>query len=693
MNFIFKAILWGLLLFPAFFHRCQGNKYRTNLDKYTKIYQYQTSEIEIYFPNSDIFENERENVQTQEEKQNSKLTKMNNNGYNFMKLGGKEFLCSFEGYRKNDHIDVLQEINPSWDNMDSQIRNYLKKTKISWLMERCFIYTKKKDINNKIHIQVDTFEICIGVSVRHKRQIIDKETNDNILESQFNIIGDYKLNQDTFYQNGTIIQYYNPAIENLRGDSGYSASIEFKCSYNQSGISQVLEDVNKEFRSVIKIDFLSPSFCDWRIDESKNITSLEKLEALLLPLENRCQNFTDSRFWNYELCNLYAVSQFKKDISTQELKLFHLGIHPNIAQILNKTDDLDEYLSKNLISNIVNTIKPGKISLFENVTTTIEPRNKNELISGGCVHSKYVITVKLFNGTHCTENNQQRSIKLVFECPDNFESMPDYFRVANVIEDSTCNYEMLIISPVICSHPLLMPPPIYKHGKVKCVPKSLILKKLGKNEFIAEHSHKSQETKGKDELVGISQIDNQFEAVNTEFITSFKKGNGIQPFFTLSDSPRIRNSNLTNPKFFVGQIVQHSWWNYYGVIVGWDWKLNAPKQWADNIYQKYPSESKERPHYLLLIHQKETLLNSSSPIATVPSNLTHSYIPEIALMHVPHLSSENKFSSKKIINNKYLNAYFSHWSETHQRFIPNTNSTLWKIYPRDFEKLKERDEL
>ncbi|KAL3129992.1 hypothetical protein CHM_1g2870 [Cryptosporidium hominis] len=692
MNFIFGAILWGLLIFPALFQKCHGNKYRTNLDKYTKIYQYQTSEIELYFPNNDIFENERENSQAKEDIKDLKSTEVSDIRYSFMKLGRKEFLCGFEGHGKNDSLNLSEETNQSWDNMNSKIKNYLKKSKISWLKERCFIYTKKKDINNGIHVQVDTFEICIGVSVRHKRQIIDKETSDNILESQFNIVGDYKPTEDTFYENGTIIQYYNPAIENLKGDSGYSASIEFKCSYNKSGISQVTEDVNKEFKPVIKVDFLSPSFCDWRVDESKNITSLHKLESLLLPLENRCQNFTDSRFWNYELCNLYAVSQFKKDASTQELRLFNLGIHPNTAQILNITDDLEEYLSKNLISNIVNTIKPGRVSLLENITTKIEPRNINELISGKYVHSKYVITVMLLNGTHCPENNQKRSIKLVFECPDNFESISDYFRIVNVIEDSTCNYEMLIISPVICSHPLLMPPPIYKHGKVKCIPKNLIINKLIEDES-TEHLFESQGTRSESGLVSISQIGNQFEAVNIEYINSIKNGSGTQHFFTLSDSPRIRNSNLTSPKFLVGQIVQHLWWNYYGVVVGWDWELNAPKQWADNIYQKYPPESRKKPHYLLLVHQKETLFNNSSPIESIPSNLTHSYIPEIALKRVPNLDSDNNFSSKNIIINKYLNTYFSYWSEIHQRFIPNTNSTLWRIYPKDFDKLNERDEL
>lgn len=692
MNLIFKAILCGLLL-PVFFNKCQGNKYRTNLDKYTKIFQYQTTEIELYFPNNNIFDDEGENFRSQDELQNSRSIKIKDNEYSFMMLGGKEFLCGFEEYRKSSHHHVFEGTDIYWDNMDSNVKNYLKKSKISWLMERCFIFTKKKDINHGIHIQVDMFEICIGVSVRHKRKIIDKETDNNILESQFTVIGDYKLNEDAFYQNGTIIQYYNPAIENLKENSGYSALIEFKCSYVQSGINQVVEETDKEFKPVIKVEFLSPSFCDWRVDESKNITSLDKVEALLLPLENKCQNFTDFRFWNYELCNLYAVSQFKKDISTKELKLFHLGIHPNAAQILNKTDDLEEYLSKNLISNIVNTIKPEKTSLFENITATIEPRNKNELVSGNYVHNKYVITVKLLNGTHCEENNQQRNIKLVFECPDNFESMTDYFRIVNVIEDSTCSYEMQIISPVICSHPMFMPPPIYKHGKIKCLPKNLLLNKSREDESIIEESHKSRETEGEDELVGIDQINNQFEAVTTEYIASLEKNGGVQPFFTTDDSPRIRNSNLANPKFLVGQIVQHTWWNYYGVIIGWDWKLNAPKQWADHIYQRYPLESKEKPHYLLLIHQNETLFDGTSSIGHIPSNFTHSYIPEIALTDVPHLSSKYQFSSKNIINNAHTNTYFSHWSKTHQRFIPNSNSTLWKIYPGDLDELNQRDEL
>lgn len=675
MNSVFRAILCGLLALPLFFYSCLSNKYRINLDRYTKIFQYQTSEVEIYFLSRDVLDREEENTQAQDKR------------YSFMRLGGNELLCGFEEQDGGRGSNSAEMTASSWEGLDSHIKNYLKKSKISWLMERCFIYTKRKDINNGIHTQVDVFEICIGISIRHKKQIIDKETNSDILESQFNLLGDYKLNEDVFYQNGTIIQYYNPAIDNLKGDSGYSASIEFLCSYKQSGIRQVSEDVNRDYKPVIKVEFMSPSFCDWRVDESKNITTLDKLESLLLPLENRCQNFTDSRFWNYELCNLYAVSQFKRGTSAQELRLFCLGVHPGTAEILNKTEDLDKYLSKNLISNIVSTVRPGNHrSLLGNVTATIEPRNKNEPVHGNYVHSKYVMTVKLVNGTYCEENNQPRSIKLVFECPDNFESFPDYFRIVNVAEDSTCSYEMLILTPVICSHPLLMPPPISRHRKIKCMPRSLTSNK--------SEALKSPRESQEEELVAISHIDNQFEAVNTEYVALARKdSNSALQFFTMDASPRIWSSGQANPKFSVGQIVQHSWWNYYGVVIGWDWKLNAPDQWTNRTYQKYSSESREKPHYLLLIHQQETLFEDASPANAIPSNLTHSYVPEIALVHVPDLSSNRKFSNESVINNMYLRSYFSHWSKAHQRFIPLSNSTLWETYPSDFKDVNKRDEL
>ncbi|KAJ1612265.1 hypothetical protein OIY81_1375 [Cryptosporidium canis] len=691
MGFFLKVALWGALAQLLLIDRCGGNKYRANLDKYTKVFQYRTSEVEIHLPGGDGLDGAREGPQVSASHwQNSTGTPSKHGRYSFIKLGGNDFLCGVEEQGQDGGSRSAGTETLSWENMDPQIKDYLKKSKISWLMGRCFIYTKMGNLSI-IHSQVDTFEVCIGTSIRYKKQIVDRETNSNVMEGQFNVVGDYKPDEDLIYPNGTIVQYYSPAIESLRGGSGSSASIEFACSYNRSGISEVVESTGNELKSTIKVLFLSPSFCDWRVDEGRNITSLDRLEALLLPLENRCQNFTDSRFWSYELCNLHAVSQFKRDAPSQELRLFNLGFHQDTARVLNETDSLDEYLSKNLISSLVNKMKPGTLTLLENTTVTIEPRNKNEPVFGDYVHEKYVATVRLLNGASCEENNKRRSIKLVFECPNGFEDFSDYFRIVNVVEDSTCSYEMLIITPVICSHPLLMPPPIAQHRKIKCLPRGLVLGRPGKDPSKIENPQKPPESEG--ELVNINQISSQLEAVKTEYINLILSGDMTKQFFALSTSPRTRSSGQTAPRFSVGQIVQHSWWNYYGVVIGWDWKLSAPDDWTNRVYQKYPPECKEKPHYLLLIHQQDTLFKGTSPIGHIPSDLSHSYVPELALTHVADLKSNKEFSHASAINNAFLHLYFSHWSRTHQKFVPLSNSTLLKTYPDDFNQTDIRDEL
>ncbi|KAF7457588.1 hemimethylated DNA binding domain-containing protein [Cryptosporidium felis] len=679
-----KITLWGLLIILVF-KKSQGNKYRTNLDKYTKAFQYQTNEIELHFPTNTIRTSAQENNSLSvENPRDETLLSTETNKYVFMNLAGEEFLCDFGGPDNQSDFTYLGG-SLEWEKMGKNLKDYIKESKISWLMERCFIFTKEKGINSNFHAQIDFYEVCVGISIRYKKQIIDKETSTSLLDGQFNTLGDYIQNGDFLSENGTIVQYYNPASETLKGDSGYSASIEFNCSYNQSGIVNVEDEIGNDFKTRVKVVFVSPTFCDWRVDEGRNITSLDKIERLLLPLENKCQNFTDSQFWNYELCNFYGVSQFKKDLPKQELKIFLLGIHPIAHLVFNHTDKLDHYLANSLLSNLVNEANPTGASLLRNITVTIEPRNRNEISQDNIhVQSKYVLIFQLGNGTFCSEENKQREIKLVFECPDNFATMSTYFRIANVVENSTCSYEMLILTPVICSHPLLMPLPVLKKKNTKC-----FSRKIGQK--AKSHLTKTNNLEDKT-LVGTNYGSSQFEAVPPEFIGPQISPNNTHLFFAYSASPRLRSKDSDSPHFYIGEIIQHIWWNYYGVIVGWDPILSAPDNWVSRVYQKYPTESKNKPHYLILVHQREVIFEGDSPIVKIDTNFTHSYIPEVALKSLV-IQPKNTFADKNIINNPYLRRYFSHWSEFQKRFIPYSNSTLWNLYPEDFNRSNARDEL
>ncbi|KAH8740455.1 hypothetical protein FG386_002967 [Cryptosporidium ryanae] len=660
----------------ALLAQCQGNKYRVNLDRLTKAYQYQKSEIEIYFT---------DNIESSENEL-SQTFNLSSNRLTFMRLGKEEFLCDV-GFSPN-FIEKPSSLRyKSWEEMDENLKKYIKKSKISWLMERCFNFTKRKDINNNLHLQIDIYEICFGVSIKHKKIITDKETETKIMDGNFRLIGNYLPNEDIFQENGRITQFYRDYLYDFNSNKNLSATINFSCNNTFYGIRRVTEEVRDEIGSIVNVEYQAPSFCIWKVKEEVGIDTVENLGSLLLPLENKCQNYTDSSFWTFELCNFYGVTQFIRESSNKISKSFILGLSQNAYSFFNSTSETEDKLRKTLVSNYILNRTNSEInnSNVPNLNFKLEPRNVDENLGDRYVPNKYVITLTLYNGTICEEIGRKRSIKLVYECPEMFEKHSiNYFKIMNIVEKTPCEYEMLIQTSTICSHPLLLPPTNLISDNVKCFPRKSVLDKFSSKQKIY-----TDETL---EAINISEYrDNALEEVPMEYIQLFLDYKMNYPHFSLNTSLKVRRMDSYDPLFNIGELVQHRWWNYYGVVVGWDWKVSAPGNWVDRVYKKYPIESKKKPHYLILIHKSDIFIKNTSPVNPIHSNFTHSYVPEIAL-HKIDLKDGIKFEHTNIIDNPYTSRYFSNWSESQQRFIPNLNSTLWKTYPSDLQ-ITQKDEL
>ncbi|XP_076445576.1 uncharacterized protein LOC143283278 [Babylonia areolata] len=75
--------------------------------------------------------------------------------------------------------------------------------------------------------------------------------------------------------------------------------------------------------------------------------------------------------------------------------------------------------------------------------------------------------------------------------------------------------------------------------------------------------------------------------------------------FGSSTEPRLYRP--AEVKFRIGQVVRHKFWKYRGVIIGWDLKPRAPKEWLE---ENYPSSEKHllhMPAFTLLVDVRDRM--------------------------------------------------------------------------------------
>ncbi|XP_067388771.1 F-box only protein 21-like isoform X1 [Emydura macquarii macquarii] len=122
-------------------------------------------------------------------------------------------------------------------------------------------------------------------------------------------------------------------------------------------------------------------------------------------------------------------------------------------------------------------------------------------------------------------------------------------------------------------------------------------------------------------------------------------------------STHIRSPKPESVLFNVGQVIVHRRFGYSGVIVGWDVKARAPKDW---LQHKYPPEKqglRDTPHYRILINRANRFGKSTV------------YIPEEEITIIMGLE----------VHHPDLTAYFSRYDGSKYIMQP----WLRKIYPHD----------
>jgi len=125
-----------------------------------------------------------------------------------------------------------------------------------------------------------------------------------------------------------------------------------------------------------------------------------------------------------------------------------------------------------------------------------------------------------------------------------------------------------------------------------------------------------------------------------------------------AESTQIRKEHFNSVKYRIGQVVKHSKFKMYGVIVGWDLKVNAPDEWVERNYQNDDREMLvEQPHYLILID------------STSDTEFQKAYVAQ----------DQIEVIKQKPVSNTLINSFFSSFDGV--RYIPKEYLSI--IYPYD----------
>lgn len=154
-------------------------------------------------------------------------------------------------------------------------------------------------------------------------------------------------------------------------------------------------------------------------------------------LSGSCSYRIDS-YWTYEVCHGNYIKQFHEE--RDRIQEYYLG----------KFD------------------KTQMEALEESLRLEEGEKYPQKKIDG---NSMAYLEVEFTDGTLCDLNNAPRTTKVLYVCYAHGKN-----EIYSLKESSTCNYEVIILTPTLCSHPLFKGQEA-SNNKIKCVPEGNAPKK------------------------------------------------------------------------------------------------------------------------------------------------------------------------------------------------------------------------
>ncbi|XP_011300499.1 endoplasmic reticulum lectin 1 isoform X2 [Fopius arisanus] len=211
--------------------------------------------------------------------------------------------------------------------------------------------------------------------------------------------------------------------------SGSDADVLYKINWPGKISTDLLANENSELYPITtanneKYTCIIPAARKHEDNSNEPYTGPNPIE-LLAPLfnQNTC-SFKLETYWTYEVCHGRHVRQYHEEREGKKVKVqeFYLGRFPK-GQKEKLSLEYDE-LAKN----------PDKKSLI--------PTKKFDGIQMPYVE------IEMTDGTICDLSNKPRTIKLLYMCHQHGKH-----EILSLEETSSCEYEAIVLSPFICSHP------------------------------------------------------------------------------------------------------------------------------------------------------------------------------------------------------------------------------------------------
>lgn len=171
-------------------------------------------------------------------------------------------------------------------------------------------------------------------------------------------------------------------------------------------------------------------------------TPFELLSSLFL--SGSCSYRIDS-FWSYEICHGNYIKQFHEE--RDRIQEYYLGkFDKTQLEAMKEKDEADQ--------------GSGGGS---------EPRKYPQKKIDG--NNMAYFEMEMTDGTLCDLNNEPRTTKVLYVCYGHGKN-----EIYSLKETSTCNYEVIILTPTLCVHPLFKGQEA-SNNKIKCVPEGEAPKK------------------------------------------------------------------------------------------------------------------------------------------------------------------------------------------------------------------------
>ncbi|XP_076655957.1 endoplasmic reticulum lectin 1 isoform X1 [Halictus rubicundus] len=173
-----------------------------------------------------------------------------------------------------------------------------------------------------------------------------------------------------------------------------------------------------------KYQCLIPDATDSEDDVNEPYYGANPIEILsVLPMHSPC-SYKVELYWTYELCHGKYVRQYHEDRDGKKVKIqeYYLGTFDKLQEM----KLLAEYQERNLRPNRKAEIPVTKVD---------------------GINMPYV-EIEMGDGSVCDINNKPRKVKVRYVCYQH--GRHDLFSVKELV---SCEYEVIVLSPVLCHHP------------------------------------------------------------------------------------------------------------------------------------------------------------------------------------------------------------------------------------------------